>query len=274
MPFVPPWPSVPEALLIFIAAILGGGLNSVAGGGSFLTFPALLFIGGSFPAEWSKIANATSTVALWPGSVGAALAYRRELQRNRQLLAVMGGTSLVGGLLGALLLVRTPASTFNLLVPWLLLLAALLFTFGSTITKQVRARTGRAAGSAMMGVWGIALLQMVIAIYGGYFGGGIGIMMLASLAVMGMEDIHAMNAIKTILQTLINGVAVVAFIVTGIVSWPHALVMIVGGLAGGFGGASLARRLPPAYVRRFVMVVAYAMTLYFFARQYVFAGQS
>jgi uncharacterized protein len=271
MPGIPP-PDVSQAILLFLAAVIGGGLNSVAGGGSFITFPALLFVGSSFPADWSKIANATSTIALWPGSVGAALAYRRELQRNRHLLMVMGTTSLIGGLAGAVLLVRTPASTFNLLVPWLLLLAALLFSFGSAITKTVRQRMGREAGTAMMGVWGIAILQMIIAIYGGYFGGGIGIMMLASLAVMGMDDIHAMNAIKTILQTAINGVAVVGFIVSGLVSWPHAVVMIAGGIVGGFGGASLARRLAPAHVRRFVIVVAYAMTLYFFLRQYGFLG--
>ena len=263
-----PAPNLPQALLLFAAALLGGGLNSVAGGGSFITFPALLFVGSGLPAEWAKIANATSTIALWPGTVGSVLAYRNELQRNRQLLLVMGACSLIGGLAGALLLVRTPASTFNLLVPWLLLLAALLFSFGNALTRRLRARLGHQAGSAMVSVWVIALLQMVIAIYGGYFGGGIGIMMLASLALMGMDGIHAMNAIKTLLASLINGVAVVAFIASGIVSWPHAAVMIVGGIAGGFGGASLARRLPPARVRRFVMVVAYTMTLYFFLKQY------
>jgi uncharacterized membrane protein YfcA len=267
MPAIPA-PTLPQALLLLITAVLGGGLNSVAGGGSFLTFPALLFVGAGLPAEWAKIANATSTIALWPGTVGSALAYRDELERNRRLLLVMGACSLAGGLLGALLLVRTPASTFSLLVPWLLLLAALLFSFGSTLTKAVRRRTGRTAGSPMVGVWTIAALQMVIAVYGGYFGGGIGIMMLASLALLGMEDIHAMNAIKTVLASAINGVAVLAFIAGGLVSWPHAAVMIVGGIAGGFGGASLARRLPPAHVRRFVMLVAYGMTLYFFLKQY------
>ena len=254
-----------QALALFIAAMLGGALNSVAGGGSFITLPTLIFTGVP-----SKIANATSTVALWPASVASVGAYRKELaKQNRILLLVLGITSLVGGLLGALLLLGTSQNTFVQLLPYLLLLATVLFAVSGPITTRLRARAAaRSTKQTNQVSWRtltiIALLQLVIATYGGYFGGGIGILMLATLGLMGMENIHEMNAVKTVLQTAINGVAVIAFIIAGAVVWLQAIIMIAGGIVGGFTAASFARRLDPRIVRGFVILVGVSMTIYFF----------
>lgn len=253
-----------QGLTLFIAAILGGALNSVAGGGSFITFPSLIFT-GVLPIE----ANATSTVALWPGSIASAGAYRKELaSQDRLLLFVLVAISLVGGVLGAVLLLRTPQSTFVKLIPYLLLLATLLFAFSGPITARLRKReqTRKKTGRSWLNLLGVSLLQLVIATYGGYFGGGIGIMMLASLGIMGMEDIHQMNGLKTILQASINGVAVITFIVAGAVAWLQAIVMILGAIVGGFAGAYYARKLDPRIVRGLVIVVGISLTIYFFVR--------
>jgi uncharacterized membrane protein YfcA len=196
-------------------------------------------------------------------SVGA---YRREFRSQRGTLLILGGASLAGGLLGALLLLRTPEAVFVQVLPFLLLLATLLFTFSGQITGLVRQRLRRHKGPAWAPVVGIGLLQLAIATYGGFFGGGIGILMLASLALLGMDNIHTMNALKTLLAALINGIAVVAFILAGAVFWQHAILMIVGAVLGGYGGAHYAQQLEPRLVRRFVIAVGFAMTVYFFIR--------
>ncbi len=248
--------------LLFLAAIVGGTLNAVAGGGSFITFPSLIFGGiGAINA------NATSTVALWPGSLASLWAYRKELAtQQRGFLMVLGVTSLIGGILGALLLLNTPASTFVLLIPYLLLLATLLFAFSGQITKFLRVRSVEKTRLSRRGLAGIAFLQLIIAIYGGYFGAGIGILMLATLALMGMENIHEMNAVKTLLTILINGVAVIAFIIAGIIAWIPAIVMLAGAIIGGYGAAYFARKIDQKYVRTFVIVVGLTLTVYFFLR--------
>jgi uncharacterized membrane protein YfcA len=258
-----------QICVLFVAAILGGTLNAVAGGGSFITFPTLLF-SGVLPIN----ANATSTVALWPGSVASTGAYRKELAKQERVrLLVLGCTSLIGGTFGAILLLHTPQTTFVRLVPYLLLVATLLFAFSGPITSRLRkpkVETGteivKARSSSWITLAGIALLQLIIAIYGGYFGGGIGILMLATLGLMGMENIHEMNALKTLLTSFINGVAVITFIIAGAVVWPQALLMVVGAVIGGYGGAYYARRLDPGLVRGFVIFVGISMTIYFFIR--------
>jgi uncharacterized membrane protein YfcA len=242
--------------LLFAAAFLAGALNSVAGGGSFISFPALLFAGVA-----PVTANATNTVAVWPAGLASAFAYRRELVQPRAVLVTLGAASLIGGLAGSVLLLRTRESTFVALIPWLLLAATLVFTFGGALTKKVVAR-GAVAGPALGAA---ALVQLVISVYGGYFGGGMGIMMLATLALMGMTAIHEMNALKMLLGVLINGVAVVAFVVAGAVAWTPGIVMIVAATLGGYAGAAIARKLDPKWVRRFVLLVAWGMTAYFFA---------
>lgn len=253
------------ALILFIAAIVGGALNSVAGGGSFITFPSLIFT-GVLPIQ----ANATSTVALWPGSLASVGAYRKELAaHDRVLVVVLASTSLVGGVLGAVLLLRTPQSTFQQLIPYLLLLATLLFAFSGPITARLRKRglAVQKTSISRLKLVSISFFQLIVAIYGGYFGGGIGILMLASLGLMGMENIHEMNALKTILQSSINGVAVITFIIAGAVVWLPAIVMIVGAIAGGFAGAYYARQLDPRLVRAFVILVGISLTIYFFVHR-------
>jgi uncharacterized membrane protein YfcA len=259
--------TVAQAALLFAAALWAGAQNSVAGGGSFITFPALVVTGVPVIK-----ANATSTVALWPGTVASVGAYRREL-RTVPYLGILGVISLLGGWLGAVLLLHTPSTTFSRLIPLLLLAATLLFAFGPSFTAWLKRRkaaetsaTGESQTRSMSGVVGMCAGQAVIAIYGGYFVGGIGILMLAAFGLMGMENIHAMNALKTLLASCINGVAVVTFIIAGAVDWPQAVVMLIGGTIGGYGGAAYARRLEPGLVRRIVIVVAVAMTIYFFIR--------
>jgi uncharacterized membrane protein YfcA len=254
-----------QICILFVAAILGGTLNSVAGGGSFITFPTLLFT-GVLPIN----ANATSTVALWPGSVASTGAYREELAKQERIrLIVLSGTSLIGGVLGAILLLRTSQTTFVRLVPYLLLMATLLFAFSGPITNRLRRRNieTKKARSSWLGLTGIAFLQLVIAVYGGYFGGGIGILMLATLGLMGMENIHEMNALKTLLTSFINGVAVIIFIIAGAVVWLQGILMVVGAIIGGYGGAYFARQLDPRLVRGFVILVGITMTAYFFLRR-------
>lgn len=255
----------PQIVLLFVAAVVGGTLNAVAGGGSFLTFPALIFVGVP-PIQ----ANATSTVAIWPGSVASTGAYRRELaQQRRSLLYLMVGTSLIGGVLGAILLLNTPASTFESLLPYLLLTATLLFTFSGQITATLHVRSIGKGRISPVRLIVLSVAQFIIAAYGGYFGGGIGILMLSTLAMMGIEDnIHVLNGLKTLLASCINGVAVITFIIARAVFWPQAILMIVGAIIGGYGGAYYARKIDPRLVRYFVIAVGLAMTIYFFVRTY------
>lgn len=262
--------TIPQAIALFIAALLAGALNSVAGGGSFISFPTLLLTGvPSIPA------NATNTVALWPGSVASIGPYRNKLNTRSASFAIFTGVSVAGGILGAIVLLHTDTSTFNKLIPFLLLMATLVFTFGGRLTAWLRARFASATvvegdavvvSSSPVARIGVPMLQFIIAFYGGFFGGGIGILMLALLAVLGMEDIHAMNALKVVLASVINGVAVVAFIIARAVLWPQAIVMIIAAIIGGYGGAYVARRLDPHIVRGFVIVVGFAMTIIFFIR--------
>ena len=262
--------------ILFIAAFLGGAMNSVAGGGSFFSFPALLFAGLD-----PKIANATNAVALWPGSAASVGAYRRELHSQRDCAKMLSGVSLAGGLLGALLLLATPSDVFRLLLPYLMLAATLLFAFSPRINQYMRRATHKQepvsdtsaidspvvdSDNPRANSRRALVLQGLIAVYGGFFGGGIGILMLAALSLMGLEDIHEMNALKTLLATLINGIAVIAFVAARVVAWPEAMVMVVGAIIGGYGGAALARRIRPQLVRSFVMTVGFVLSAYLFIR--------
>jgi len=242
--------------------VLGGALNAVAGGGTFLTFPALIFLGVP-PVN----ANATSTVALWPGQWASVAAYRRELVRHeRSLVVVLATASMSGGLAGSLLLLNTPQTTFLRLIPYLLLAATLLFAFGRNVTVLVmaRARTQHTThDKPLLAIW---IAQFFMAVYGGYFGAGLGILMLAAFVALGIDDLQEANALKTLLAACINGVAVVVFVVSGIVYWPQAIVMLIGAIVGGYGAASMARRIDPKWLRAFVIAVGLSMTVAFFLR--------
>jgi len=253
--------TIAQGIVLFLAALLGGALNSVAGGGTFLALPALIFTGvGAIPA------NATTTVALWPGAIASAGAYRKELETERSLLLLLGGISIVGGTLGALLLLHTPEATFSRLIPYLLLVATLLFAFGGAAASRLRERMIERGLSTGIVTVGVALLQLPISIYGGFFGGGIGILMLATLGLTGMKNLNTMNALKVVLAACINGAAVVTFVIAGIVVWPQWLVMVIGAIAGGYGGAHFAHKLDQRIIRIFVIFVGSLMTLVFFIK--------
>jgi uncharacterized protein len=251
--------TVGHGILLFLAALVAGGLNSVAGGGSLISFPALIFAGiPPIPA------NATSTVALWPGSVASVGGYREKVPRDLRLLIPLTAASLLGGLLGAVLLLHTPPRTFLHVVPWLFLLATLLFVFGKRLTGSSRGVAGGARSWSAIAAATVA--QLLIATYGGFFGGGMGILMLAVFSMAQLGDIHSMNGVKALLATAINGVAIVTFILAGVIVWPAALVMIAGAAAGGYGAARIAQRLDPRLVRGFVVVVGVTMAAYFLWR--------
>ena len=251
--------SLGEATFLFFAALVAGVLNSVAGGGSFISFPALIF------ARIAPIpANATNTAAMWPGTIASTVAYWRDLDGGvRRLLPPLLITGLAGGLLGAFILLRTPQATFMRLVPWLLLGATLLFVVSGRITAWIRSGAGHKHVSRAI-FWGGLLLELFIAIYIGYFGAGAGILVLALLAMLGVENIHAMNGMKTLLVSVVNGIALVTFIVARVIVWPEAILMLVAAAIGGYGGAYFARKVNPLYIRRLVIVVGFAMSAWFF----------
>ena len=250
-----------QAIFLFFAGALGGAMNAVAGGGSFVAFPALLFTGvAPIPA------NATNTVSLWVGTAVSTRAYRKYLKLPKRIIVPLLAMSLIGGLAGALLLIKTPAHTFLRVIPWLMLAATLLFAFGRRLTGQLSAGISHEAGARAIAV--AALFELVVAIYGGYFGGGIGMMNLAMLAALGMTDIHAMNALKVIFVSAINGIAAATFVATGAIMWPQALVMIAGAGLGGYSGAHYAQKLPQRLVRAMVLAIGAGMTIYFFVKAY------
>ncbi len=234
-------------LLTFGAAFLAGAINSVAGGGTLVSFPALIWLG--LP---STVANATSTVAIWPGSLGGALGFRRDLKALEPRMYALVVPSLVGGIGGAVLLRLTPTSVFDRLVPLLILFATGLFMAQDAVQRALKTASSIShRGAAWFG--GALAFQLVVALYGGYFGAGLGIMMLAALGIVGLSDIHQMNGLKNLLALCINGVAALYFVWKGMVYWPDVIVMAIGAVAGGVGGAGLARRLGRVAVRRVVI---------------------
>jgi len=250
-----------NAIFLFFAGFLGAGINAVAGGGSFVAFPALLFSGvPPIPA------NATNTLALMVGTSASSGAYAQKLNIVRRVMMPLVVTSILGGLAGAFLLIKTPAQTFLHVLPWLMLGATLLFAFGKRLTGRFSGSISLDASNAA--VAGASLFELLVAVYGGYFGGGIGIMNLAMLSALGMTDIHAMNKLKVILGGIINGTAAVTFIVTGAIVWPQAMVMIAGAVIGGYSSARFAQKVPQSWVKSFVILVGTSMTVYFFIRGY------
>jgi uncharacterized membrane protein YfcA len=256
--------SLQNAILLFFAALFGGALNAVAGGGSFISFPTLLFTG--VPAV---PANATNTVALWTGLVFSGGAFRHHLNVRRRVWVSLVSISLAGGAVGALLLLRTSAHTFLRILPWLMLSATLIFIFGPRFTKAGGAENIRAphnpSGEHIVAA---CCLQLLVAIYGGYFGGGMGFVILAMLSAFGMADVHEMNALKVVLSSAINGLAVIIFILLRAVYWRQAVVMICGAALGGYFGARYSLRLPQKQVRWAVIAIGAGMTAYFFVHAY------
>src|SRR5271165_2236636 len=246
-----------STLLLFAAGLLAGAMNAAAGGGSFVTLPALISTGVP-----SVIANATSTVALFPGDFASAYAFRHDFRRFEAVsLCTMLAVSVAGGVVGALLLIFLPSAVFDRLVPWLLLFGAVVFAIGR--------QTGLALRRAIrLGRSSLLMAQFVLGIYGGYFGGAVGIMMMAAWSLFGQSDIRALSATRTLLVGATNAVAVVCFVIAGLVWWPQALLMLVAAVAGGYGGARLARRVDPHRLRMAVTVFNFLITAAVFYRFY------
>jgi uncharacterized protein len=238
-----------HGLIMFAAAFVAGVVNSIAGGGTLITFPVLLWLGLD-----PKVANATSTVALWPGLFGGLWGFRREIANSRRILVRLGLTSVIGGAIGAALLIITPSETFARLVPFLIFFATVLFMLQEPISKRLG--TENPDENRRVRWWlGAIIFQFFSSIYGGYFGAGNGILMLAALGLLGLSDIHRANGIKNFLGICINSVAVVLFIISKLVYWPDALLMAVAAIAGGYFGASTARRMGRIFVRRAVITI-------------------
>jgi uncharacterized membrane protein YfcA len=249
------------AVIAGISAI-GGGVNSIAGGGTLLTFPALLGLG--IPGI---MANATSTVALWPGSFGSMMGYRKELIGARHWAVRLAIPSVLGGLSGAFLLMATSEDRFKTLVPWLVLGATVLFALQRPVATAINRRLERLGIDTERAIhpnFGMLAMQFAVAVYGGYFGAGAGILMLAVFGFMGFTNIHQMNGLKNFNGIFFNGVAAVTFAVKGLVNWPIALVMAVGSTVGGFLTSRMAQRIPQAWVRNAVTVIGLGSAMWLF----------
>lgn len=253
-------------LVLCPAAVIGGAINSVAGGGTLVTFPALMWALGNVPGA-SIMANATNTVALCPGALSGSWGYRRELKELWDWARWLAVPSLLGGISGSLIVVIAPESTFRAMVPWLICLATVLFILQPKLMPTAPVETDL-AGRSDQSRWLVFTLQLLIGIYGGYFGAGIGILMLSSLSLLNLGNIHQVNGLKTVLAGLINGVSVVVFVATGNVNWTLAVPMIASAMFGGWLGAAWARRLDRKLVRRIVIAIGIVLTIWFFGQSW------
>ena len=263
-----------NCVVLFVVAMLGGAVNAVAGGGTLLTFPALLWA-----RQLEIVANATSTVALWPGALSSFWNYRAELHSNYREIALLAIPSFIGGVLGAVLLLGTDNATFSAIVPYLILLATGLFVVQRPLTRWIgraalaaqRRQTETAAAvrpAARRARWAaVVAFQLFVGIYGGYFGAGIGILMLAAFGYLGFTNVHHMNALKNLNAMCINGIAATLFITKGLVDWRLAMLMAVGAIIGGAAGARTARRVGQEMVRRGVILIGIALSFWLLAKQ-------
>jgi uncharacterized protein len=253
-------PFLLKALILFFVGIIAGVINSVAGGGTLLSFPTLMFTG--VPAI---VANATNTIALQVGTMASFVSYRREFAKQKKWAWRYGPPSMVGGLIGAILLLRTGETLFRHIVPFLILFATILFTFQPVVSRflQIEAKAVQKSRHALAAA---IFFQFCVGIYGGYFGAGIGILMLAALGMMVEGDIHEINSLKVLMASLINGVAAIYFIANGSVLWADALLLAAGAMLGGYSGPIIARRVGAKIVRGFVTCVGFAIGIYFLVR--------
>ena len=252
---------------LVVAAFLAGVLNAVAGGGSFLSFPALLGT-GILPVQ----ANATNTVAIWPGQLTSIAAYWPDVRRNLRSALLMAMAGLIGGTAGAVVLLSTPQRTFMRLVPWLLLFAACTFAASGRVARALERRKRQRERRAASGAdWGSRRLPLfvattVVSFYIGYFGAGAGFLLITLLSLFGYEDIHAINALKMMANTPANGIAMLIFIADGQVVWRFCLAAMVAAAIGGYASARLARRVPQPVLRGLVVAIGLGMAAWFFWR--------
>ncbi len=255
-----------QSLWLVIAAFLAGVLNAVAGGGSFLLFPAMLGT-GMLPVH----ANATNTVALWPGQLTSIAAYRNDMRRHLRLAVLLGLAGLIGGTAGALVLLNTPQRTFIALVPWLLLVAATIFALSRPVTRWLEgrkaarhARAGTAPGPPRPHRLGVFFSNILVCFYIGYFGAGAGFLIITLLSLFGFEDLNEINALKVVATAMANGIAFIIFVVSGQVEWRYCLLAMVTCAIGGYSSARFARLLPQSVLRLSVIVIGFGMAAWFF----------
>lgn len=254
-------------LLVAGGAFLAGAMNALAGGGTFFSFPALLAAGVP-----PITANASNTVALWPASLSSAWAYRQELARHRQWVIALTLVAFIGGIAGGLLLLATSNAAFSKMIPWLLLIATALFAFSSQVSalvKRVKALLGQQTEKSNPGGPGGLLFQLIVSIYGGFFGAGQGILTLAALSIQGITNIQELNALKNWISAVTYTVSALTFIIAGAISWPYTLVMLVTATLGGYAGALLAKRLPAVWLKRLVIGVGGSLTVIYFFKTYM-----
>lgn len=250
-------------VLLFAAGLIGGMINSLAGGGSFIIFPALLFAGVP-----PVLANASNTYACLPGYVSGAAGYWKHIAPHRGRLVGYCVIGLIGGYLGAEALMRISDEQFSAFIPWLMAFAVATYVFGQRINRFLATRSNGSKHAARAGAIGLSALLLAISIYGGFFNAGLGIVLLAWLALAGFEDVHAMNGVKLLLSTVISVVAVVRFAATGSIAWFEGSVALTGALVGGFGAAYFSHLVPAKAIRGFVIVYGVGLTLYFFWTTY------
>ncbi|WP_394132257.1 sulfite exporter TauE/SafE family protein [Shewanella maritima] len=248
-----------EVVLLFFAGVLGGVLNSVAGGGSFVTFPALMFVGVP-----PIMANATNTFASFFGYLSGAYAFRKELKGHGKQIKVIIITSVIGGALGAFLLLWASEATFKQAIPWLLLFATLLFMFGGHINRIAKQLSKQNKYASQVGAGLLALVLLAICIYGGFFNAGLGIIGLSYLALAGYTNINTMNGIKLVISSAVSLVAIVLFVVNDAIAWFEGVVVLLGTLIGGYLSAGVSMRIPQHYMRWFVIMMSCTITVYFF----------
>jgi uncharacterized membrane protein YfcA len=248
-----------ELILLFVAGFCGGVLNSVAGGGSFITFPALLFVGVP-PIS----ANATNTFASCSGYLSGTYAFRRDLYTYKQELPRFIALSLLGGGAGAWLLLLTPESLFREAIPWLLLFATVLFIFGGKLNKMLNQLDALHRHAGSIGKFLLTVMLLGISIYGGFFNAGLGIIILSYLALAGYSDINAMNGLKLLVSSAVSLIAIAVFVYDGAIAWYEGSLVLLGTLTGGYVAANLSRQLPQNWVRAFVIVASIGVTTYFF----------
>jgi uncharacterized membrane protein YfcA len=251
-----------SSFIVFLAAFAAGVVNSIAGGGTLISFPALVWLGRN-----PILANATNAAALWPGSFAGTIGFRHDLAKIRRWLLLLTIPSLVGGGVGAVLLLHTSTRTFERLVPWLIFGATLLLAFQEVITRRfglvARAHQDPTTGWVIF----VFVFQFLVGVYGGYFGAGMGILMLAALGFIGLTDLHQMNGLKNLLAICINGIAAIYFAASGAVIWSDAILMAVAAVLGGFAGAKLALRLGHRFVRTAIVVIGLGMTIALFLKR-------
>ncbi|MGN6486533.1 MAG: sulfite exporter TauE/SafE family protein [Devosia sp.] len=253
-------------LLLLVAGLIAGALNTLAGGGSFVAFPALLAAGVP-----PVIANASNTYAALPGYVSGAVGFWSDIKKHRSRLLPYTVVSLLFGYVGAELLLHISNEAFNRIVPWLMLFSVLLFAFGNQINRAVAARAGNGRGAKLTGAVLLFVLLAALCVYGGFFNAGLGILLLAFLALAGMTDIHAMNGLKLWISSIVAAIAVIRFAISGSIDWYHGSITLAGVVVGAYVAARLAHRVPTPVLRALVLVYASALTLWFFYAAY-FAG--